>query len=103
MNDPSLSFDDPCMMKNDSVEDCCDGKDLESSENSTCEALDSTYQSRTDTRECGVCLDALVQVNFHQCGHELCITCARNLTAQDKKPPLCPFCRQQIVGFSPSD
>ncbi|WPT13214.1 Putative E3 ubiquitin-protein ligase XBOS32 [Picochlorum sp. SENEW3] len=102
MNDPSLSFDDPCMMKNDSVEDCCDGKDLESSENSTCEALDSIYQSRTDSRECGVCLDALVQVNFHQCGHELCITCARNLTAQDKKPPLCPFCRQQIVGFSPS-
>jgi len=102
MNDLCLSADDQYLMKNDSLEDCCDGKDLESSENSICEAPQDTYQSGTESRECGVCLDALVQVNFHQCGHELCVPCARNLTAQDKKPPLCPFCRQQVVGFSPS-
>ena len=53
-------------------------------------------------RECGVCLDTAVEVEFQGCRHELCISCARNLTLQDKKPPHCPFCRQLIVGFSPS-
>ncbi|EFN53948.1 hypothetical protein CHLNCDRAFT_136194 [Chlorella variabilis] len=49
--------------------------------------------------ECGVCLDALVEVAFASCQHKLCLACARNLTQQNKKPPHCPFCRRLVVGF----
>ncbi|KAI3431476.1 hypothetical protein D9Q98_004528 [Chlorella vulgaris] len=49
--------------------------------------------------ECGVCLDALVEVAFASCQHKLCLACARNLTQQNKKPPHCPFCRAMVVGF----
>ncbi|KAL4440336.1 hypothetical protein ABPG75_003337 [Micractinium tetrahymenae] len=49
--------------------------------------------------ECGVCLDAAVDVAFASCQHKLCLECARNLTRQDKKPPHCPFCRRLVIGF----
>jgi hypothetical protein len=75
--------------------------DLESPLGSCTNSDEHTSFLLTD-RECGVCLDTAVEVEFQGCRHELCISCARNLTLQDKKPPHCPFCRQLIVGFSPS-
>lgn len=54
----------------------------------------------TYTRECGICLDSIVEVAFKGCGHELCIDCARNLTLQEKRPPQCPFCRQLVTHFT---
>lgn len=51
-------------------------------------------------KECGVCLDHVVEVAFSGCEHALCLECARHLTKQDKKPPSCPFCRRMVVGFT---
>lgn len=65
----------------------------------SCSHVDDQVDSTLYNRECGICLDARVDVAFHGCGHELCIDCARNLTMQDKKPPNCPFCRKLVVGF----
>ena len=48
--------------------------------------------------ECGVCLDATVEIEF-TCGHQLCLDCSRSLTIQNKRPPICPFCRQEVYQF----
>lgn len=48
--------------------------------------------------ECGVCLDATVDVEF-KCGHQLCLDCSRSLTLQHKRAPLCPFCRKEVYEF----
>ncbi len=95
---------DSYMIKSDSWDDV-EGKDDEfMSKTCSCGGTsEEDFKGRADsleTRECGVCLDANVQVKFHGCGHELCIDCSRSLTLQDKKPPLCPFCRETIVGFT---
>lgn len=95
---------DACMLKSESWDDV-DGKDDESmSKSCSCaETSEEDYKGLAESlesRECGVCLDANVEVKFHGCGHELCIDCSRSLTMQEKKPPLCPFCREAIVGFT---
>jgi hypothetical protein len=59
----------------------------------------SESEAEEEDEECGVCLDAVVEVAFAACQHKLCLECARNLTRQDKKPPHCPFCRRLVVGF----
>jgi hypothetical protein len=62
---------------------------------------DSPLSREADSEdlECGVCLDAAVEVAFAACQHKLCLACARHLTQQNKKPPHCPFCRRLVVGF----
>uniref|UniRef100_A0A1D1ZMB5 RING-type domain-containing protein n=2 Tax=Auxenochlorella protothecoides TaxID=3075 RepID=A0A1D1ZMB5_AUXPR len=50
--------------------------------------------------ECGICLDAGVEVAFSGCEHALCLSCARHLTQAGKRPPHCPFCRRMVVGFT---
>lgn len=95
---------DPCMLKSDSWDDG-DGKDDESFAKSfscagTSEDDFQGHAESLESRECGVCLDANVEVKFCGCGHELCIDCSRSLTLQEKKPPSCPFCRETIVGFT---
>lgn len=91
------------MLKSDSWDDM-DGKDDESmSKTCSCTGTsDDDFKGGAESverRECGVCLDSNVEVQFHGCGHELCIDCSRSLTMQAKKPPQCPFCRETILGF----
>ena len=89
----------PRVHKHSGGTDKCDiDSDKDSFPNSNC-ATDDENES-TDP-ECGVCLDRPVAVAFAGCNHMLCVECARNLTKQDKKPPICPFCREMVVGFRP--
>jgi ankyrin repeat protein len=62
----------------------------------------STQHSSLAGTECGVCLDAVVDVEFNGCGHQLCLKCTRSLTLQNKRPPICPFCRQDVYMFKPA-
>lgn len=50
--------------------------------------------------ECGICLDEPTEVGIRGCRHRLCLPCAVRLCEVNKKPPLCPFCRSHITGFS---
>ena len=52
-----------------------------------------------DDEDCGICLEAELDVSVNGCGHRLCIDCAIRLCEVNKKPPLCPFCRNFIEGF----
>lgn len=70
-------------------------KDLSEGEE---EAGPSGSEASAEEAECGVCLDHGVEVAFASCQHKLCISCARNLTAQARKPPHCPFCRKVRAG-----
>lgn len=94
------SSNDFTLAKSDSFEGF--GKDVDSLDHSSCAHSDDQCCTASYSRECGVCLDTTVEVRFQGCGHELCIECSRNLTLQEKKPPICPFCRQRIVGFTPA-
>lgn len=49
--------------------------------------------------DCGICLEAELDVAVNGCRHGLCIDCAIRLCEVNKKPPLCPFCRKFIEGF----
>ena len=49
--------------------------------------------------DCGICLEAELDVALNGCRHRLCIDCAIRLCEVNKKPPLCPFCRNFIEGF----
>ncbi len=79
-------------------------KDHEAKDSESCGTGDkgsigggSTSSSMAGT-ECGVCLDATVEIGF-ACGHQLCLDCSRSLTLQNKRPPACPFCRQEVYQF----
>lgn len=52
-----------------------------------------------DDDDCGICLEAELDVAINGCSHKLCIDCAIRLCEVNKKPPLCPFCRHFIDGF----
>lgn len=107
MDAPFLSGDDsrashtddpvsPTSCKCDAAHKCCTDSDSAS-------LCGSSYLTDGDGEmldvECGVCLDRPIEVAFAGCSHALCVECARNLTKQEKKPPVCPFCRQMVVGF----
>ncbi|CAK0737042.1 hypothetical protein CVIRNUC_000845 [Coccomyxa viridis] len=52
-----------------------------------------------DDNDCGICLEADLDVAINGCKHRLCIDCSIRLCEVTKKPPLCPFCRNFIEGF----
>ncbi|BDA44275.1 probable E3 ubiquitin-protein ligase XBOS33 at N-terminal half [Coccomyxa sp. Obi] len=53
-----------------------------------------------DDDDCGICLEAELDVAINGCSHKLCVDCAIRLCEINKKPPLCPFCRHFIDGFN---
>jgi ankyrin repeat protein len=102
-NSPALPAGGPdtpdAMIKSDSFENDHEAKDAES-----CGTGDKGSISGGSTSgsmagiECGVCLDATVEIEF-ACSHQLCLDCSRSLTLQKKRPPICPFCRQEVYQF----
>lgn len=87
------------MIKSESFENDHEAKDSESCGTGGKGSLSegSTSGSMAGT-ECGVCLDATVEIEF-PCSHQLCLDCSRSLTLQNKRPPICPFCRQEVYHF----
>jgi hypothetical protein len=51
---------------------------------------------------CAVCTDKAPNVALAGCGHSLCCDCTRTIVGEGvgSRPPLCPFCRQAITGFT---
>uniref|UniRef100_A0A383VQS5 RING-type domain-containing protein n=1 Tax=Tetradesmus obliquus TaxID=3088 RepID=A0A383VQS5_TETOB len=56
----------------------------------------------TEGEVCAVCADKLPDVALAGCGHSLCFDCTRTIVGEGvgSRPPLCPFCRRAITGFS---
>ena len=78
------------------------GKDSDSSDTGGKESDSGSSEGNSvGGTECGVCLDAKVDVEF-LCGHQLCLGCSRSLTTQNKRPPHCPFCRKDVYVFRPA-
>lgn len=78
------------------------GKDSDSSDTGGKESDSGSSEGNSvGGTECGVCLDATVDVEF-LCGHQLCLGCSRSLTKQNKCPPHCPFCRKDVYAFRPA-
>ena len=53
----------------------------------------------SDADTCVICLDAESTHLLYPCGHQcVCESCATTLVDQDAAAPLCPVCREDIIG-----
>lgn len=60
----------------------------------------SSRQLEEPPEECGVCLDAPVDVKIDNCTHKLCCECAKAICCLEGRAPQCPFCRGAMTGVS---